>query len=479
MNPFQKPLRALQLSLVTDAKGTVFMPAYAEAWIEQLRHSPVFSVEENVGRIDDVLDVKTAQFTIVVLPATEYRRLRALPRAKQQRMLVLSDSMELLSLCAELQLAGIIPDTSSVSPGGWLTAFAHHAPLYYVHAVSPHVYFSPYAFWKLPVNGDHATALYEYLYAYEALLPGLWLQQPASVSAAEKPSLQENMQRKRAYTEVVKPKGDWKETMRMMNEKRKAQEAGIDITSTENLSETQQELLREKKQQQQEAGWEKEEKIYAQLSSIYRSTDFCSRMNVKLALEKNDNARIARLLEMELIKQYLHLQFEQSFWNETTVWGQVQFVRRTGTGKGELLPEDAAGYRELTLEGGRKWAVVSEVDYILIKKLLGRFDPEVMLMVENETQNDPEQLQFALLQAREVMRQMSTGNGAARILQNGKNIDHFNASFWGNEKHILLSLSGEQPGWTHALPVTREEIQQMVHELLLQQDTSTDNTTTN
>ncbi len=479
MNPFQKPLRAIQLSLVTDIKGQVFMPAFAEAWIEQLRCSPLLDIEEKAGRIDDVLDTKSTGFTIVVLPSSEYRRLRALPRAKQQRIVVLSDSMELLSLCSELQLAGIIPDSSAISPGGWLTAFAHHAPLYYVHAVPPHVYYSPYAFWKLPVNGDHATALYEYLYAYEMLLPGLWLQQPAAIAAAEKPALQENMQRKRSYSEVVKPQGDWKQTMKMMNEKRKALESGIDITSTENLSEAQQELLREKKQQQQAEGWEKEEKIHAHISSIYRSSDFCNRLAVKLALEKNDNARIAQLLEMELIKQYMHLQFEQSFWNETTVWRQVQFIRRIGTGKGELLPEDAAGYRELTLEGGRKWAVVSEVDYILIKKLLGRFDPEVMLMAENEKDNDPEQLQFALLQAREVMRQMSSGNGAARILQNGKPIDHFNASFWGNEKHILLSLSGEQPGWTHALPVTREEMQQMVNELLLQQDTSTDNTTTN
>jgi hypothetical protein len=478
MNPFQKPLRAIQLSLVTDTKGNLFMPAFAEAWIEQLRRSPLFDIEEKEGRIDDVLDVKTTQFTIAVLPSAEYRRLRALPRAKQQRMLVLSDSMELLSLCGELQLAGIIPDTSSVSPGGWLTAFAHHAPLYYVHAVPPHVYFSPYAFWKLPVNGDHATALYEYLYAYETLLPGLWLQQPAAAAAAEKPALHENTQRKRGYNEVVKPKGDWKETMRMMNEKRKAQEAGIDITSTENLSEAQQELLREKKQQQQAEGWEKEEKIREQLRSIYRSADFCNRMNVKLALEKNDSVRMAQLLEMEIIKHYLHLQFEQPFWNETTVWRQVQFIRRTGTGKGELLPEDAAGFRELTLEGGRKWAVVSEVDYILIKKLLGRFDPEVMLMAEPESMQDTEQLQFTLLQAREVMRQMSSGNAAARILQNGKPIDHFNASFWGNEKHILLSLNGEQQGWTHALPVTRSEIQQMAGELLLQQDTSTDNTTT-
>lgn len=448
------------------------MPAFAETWIEQLRRSPLFELGEKAGRIDDVLDVKTSQFTITVLPASEYRRLRALPRAKQQRMLVLSDSMELLSLCGELQLAGIIPDTASVSPGGWLTAFAHHAPLYYVHAVEPHVYFSPYAFWKLPVNGDHAAALYEYLYAYETLLPGLWLQQTATTNAAEKPAYQENMQRKRSYSEAVKPKGDWKETMRMMNEKRKAQEAGIDITSTENLSEAQQQLLREKQLQQQEEGWEKEEKIRSVLSRIYRDSAFCNRVQVKLALEKNDNARIARLLEMELIRQYLHLQFEQPFWNETTVWHQVQFVRRIGTGKGELLPEDAAGLRELTLEGGRRWAVVCEVDYILIKKLLGRFDPEVMLMAESETNNDPGQLQLALLQAREVMRQMSSGNAAARMLQNGKAIDHFNASFWGNEKHILLSLSSEQPGWTHALPVTRNEMEQMVSELLQQQNAS-------
>lgn len=467
MNLFQKPRRPLQLSFVTDSKGEVFMPPFADNWMEQLRRSPLFELEEKTGRIDHVLETRADVFTIVLLPPAEYKRLKALPRSRQQRLLVMSDNMELLNLCGDLQLAGMIPDPAEVAPGGWLTAFGHHAPLYYLHAVPPHVYFSPYAFWKLPVNGDHAMALYEYLYAYETLLPGLWLQQAATLAIPDKPALQENTSRKRPYDAVVKPKGDWKETMRMMNEKRKAQDAGIDITSTENLNETQKTLLEEQQQQEQLAESEKEENILRQLNGIYSTPEFRNRIAVKLAVEKNDTTRIAELLQLEIIKQFLHLRFEQPYWSDTTVWRQVQFIRRIGTAKGELLPDEATGYRELTFEGGRKWALVSEVDFVLIKKTLGRFDPEVMVMTERETQNDPELLQLQLFQAREVMRQMSSGNAAARVLQNNKPIDHFNASFWGNEKLVTLSLNGEQPGWSCFLPVTATAVKQMADELIV------------
>jgi|GEM_PF-4195921 len=439
-------METILLFRTTDA------PALApgtDALLQALRASSELIFEEEQGSLGELLQLQPKGFVLLAISPAQLPALSMLPAALAHRLFLLGCGNEALPRLEQLQIAGALPDPAYRLPNGKWLACGHAWPAENVQDAGRRLS-ARYSFLHLSAE-DPARELRHYFELYERLQDQLWIETPAP------PAEPRATERKRSYE--LKSKDDWYERLSRVSEQ--SEKLRSEAKPGEEFSPA----------SERHAAANDEAENELRLLKILREAAlapaFRAKADVRAAAEKKDIALLTALLETELAKAYVRERFVGRGWEDLKFWTNVRFLQQVGSDRNDVHPDEIGERKVLVLENNTKWVEVAAIDLMLTKTLMRKYDPEVMLLMQNRRYAQGEEaMEHLLKQVRQCLKKMSTSNYAMRILSNGRRIDNLNVSYWGNERPVTLALRAGQDGWTDSLPFTDGEINALAEELL-------------
>lgn len=425
----------------------------SDFFVEGLKKLPGTRVSElECEKFSEIGLVPQAAVAVLIDPPAILSALAA-QAARQRRSFFIAGCVAgVTEKMDDWELAGVIPDLGLRHSNGGYLGYGHKSVVNLLQSGLPPLQ-RHHALFSMAKNGHPAGELAEYFRLYTALIDQLWPPQPVPVQNREEETVKPSKRPARRAYDL--PGNDWEETLKQRQAEAEKVQTNAEKPPVSNPVVSTGEELRQTEQLRK-----------AMRENIF-SGGFLSRTAVREAIQQNDREALLRQLQREMTGDFCLRSFSKTGWPDVRTWYDVRFLQRVGKEKGDLTTDELDGRKTVQMENGSQWAEIASADILITKTLMGRYDPEVVARVQKATDdNGPELLLQLQNSVRHFLRNMSTRTANSRIMTRAGKLEQLNASYWGNEQAVTLSVFPGSEGWTHELPFTRKEIEVMAEEIL-------------